>query len=297
MRSATSRCRSKVNRSSARPEMSCMWHRTAHRKFSAFSKSTILILCEQSNVDQSRRVSGHLVDIFADPVKRVQIAQSALAIFHIWFDHIAAVAHTLVALVAFDHFFGGRNLGRCLRTTSLQKRTDCARHRRPDRPRRTGLRAGLFLWSNLPAPFSWFRRSSGWTDRLSAPDPKAGKASLRRPVRSIRAPLVRGDEGDIDIAVRRHLSTPISANRYNGDFFRRRLNDWLPDTLCPLHNHRKSGSTDRSEMPDRSRNCGHATDVLPDVVRFRSGRRARRTAIWPALLPVVHCQCLPGQSR
>ena len=55
---------------------------------------------QQADVDQFRRIA-HLVDIFADPVQRVQIAQAALALFHIGFDDIAAVAQAFVPLVAF----------------------------------------------------------------------------------------------------------------------------------------------------------------------------------------------------
>ena len=46
------------------------------------------------------------MDIFADPVERVQIAQAALAFLQIGFDDIAAVAQSLVPLVALGQLVG-----------------------------------------------------------------------------------------------------------------------------------------------------------------------------------------------
>jgi hypothetical protein len=46
------------------------------------------------------------VDIFADPVERVQVAQPALALFHIGFDDIARIAQPLVPLIALVQLVG-----------------------------------------------------------------------------------------------------------------------------------------------------------------------------------------------
>ena len=55
--------------------------------------------------------AAHAVEIFADPEQRVQVAQAALALLHIGFDDIAAVAHALVPFVALGQFFGNEVAG------------------------------------------------------------------------------------------------------------------------------------------------------------------------------------------
>ena len=52
---------------------------------------------EQPNIDELAGIA-HLVDVLADPVERVEIAQAALALLHVGLDDIAAVAQPLVAL-------------------------------------------------------------------------------------------------------------------------------------------------------------------------------------------------------
>ena len=51
------------------------------------------------------------VHIFADPIERVEVAQTALAVFDVGLDDIAAVAHLDVALVALGKL-GGDEFGR-----------------------------------------------------------------------------------------------------------------------------------------------------------------------------------------
>ena len=57
----------------------------------------------QANVDKLR-CSGHFMDIFSNPVECVEIAKPTFAIFDIGFDHISAVPHAPVSIVAFHHF-------------------------------------------------------------------------------------------------------------------------------------------------------------------------------------------------
>src|SRR3546814_3002400 len=47
-----------------------------------------------------------VVDVFADPEQRVEIAQPPLAFLDVGFDDVAAVAHLLVARVAFIELVG-----------------------------------------------------------------------------------------------------------------------------------------------------------------------------------------------
>ena len=78
-----------------------------HRQQEAFgtAEAAIFLRREQALVHQFGG-AAHAVDIFADPVERLQIAQPALAVFHIGFDDIARIAHALVPRVAFGQFFG-----------------------------------------------------------------------------------------------------------------------------------------------------------------------------------------------
>ena len=55
---------------------------------------------------------GHAVQVFADPIQRLQIAQPALGLFHIGFQHIALPALALVAFGAFGQF-GVNKLAPC----------------------------------------------------------------------------------------------------------------------------------------------------------------------------------------
>jgi hypothetical protein len=50
------------------------------------------------------------MDVLADPVERVEVAKAALAILDVGLDHVAAVAHLHMPLVAFDEL-GGNELG------------------------------------------------------------------------------------------------------------------------------------------------------------------------------------------
>ena len=74
---------------------------TAHRQHETFgaAEAAIFLCRKQADIDQ---FGSHpdLMDIFADPVERVEIAQATLAVFHIGFDDIAAVTHPLVARIA-----------------------------------------------------------------------------------------------------------------------------------------------------------------------------------------------------
>ena len=65
---------------------------------------------QQPGADQVGRTLD-AVDIFADPVERVEVAQSALAVLDVGFDDVAAVAHADVPLVALGEL-GGDEFGR-----------------------------------------------------------------------------------------------------------------------------------------------------------------------------------------
>ena len=70
-------------------------------------------LGQQPDIDQFGH-RPHPVHIFADPEQCVQVAQAALALLHIGFDDIAAVAHPFVALVTLGQLVGDKGAGSAL---------------------------------------------------------------------------------------------------------------------------------------------------------------------------------------
>ena len=84
----------------------------AHRPEEALGalEPAIFLGGQQASANQFGRLL-HAVDIFADPVERVKVAQAALAVLDVGLDDIAAVAHPLVALVALGEL-GGDELAR-----------------------------------------------------------------------------------------------------------------------------------------------------------------------------------------
>ena len=89
---------SKVSRSSGRPVRKCMWQRTVQRNFSARLEALEFIVGKQTRSDQVA-LAFNLIEIFADPEQRVQVAQSALAVLDIGLHQITRCAGFLVALI------------------------------------------------------------------------------------------------------------------------------------------------------------------------------------------------------
>ena len=65
----------------------------------------ILFRRQQADADEIR-AALHVVDIFADPEERMQIAQATLALLDVGFDDVARVAHLAMARVAFGELVG-----------------------------------------------------------------------------------------------------------------------------------------------------------------------------------------------
>jgi hypothetical protein len=85
----------------------CRWQRTASRKPSAqgflLAVRAVLLPCEQARADQFGGVL-HAVEVLADPIERLQVAQPALAVLDVRLDDVAAVTHAPVPLVALCEF-------------------------------------------------------------------------------------------------------------------------------------------------------------------------------------------------
>jgi hypothetical protein len=79
----------------------------AHRQQKPFgaAEAAVFLGREQADLDQFGGIA-HAVDVLADPVQRLQVAQAALAVLDVGLDDIAAVAHPLVPGVAFGQLLG-----------------------------------------------------------------------------------------------------------------------------------------------------------------------------------------------
>ena len=166
---------------------------------------------EQPGPDE---VGGPLdaVDIFADPVERVEVAQAALAVLDVGFDDVAAVAHPDVALVALgelggDEFGGGAGDDLLAEALASRRRTTS---RRPTATAPRGRRCGpscRFLASAISCaversewPTFSFRSHSRWS-----------MASATRSCFGVGGLAVRNIE--VDVAERRHLAAAGAAER------------------------------------------------------------------------------------
>ena len=80
---------------------------TAHRpeKRLGAAERAVLGRGEQADIHQFARLA-HLVDVLADPVERVEVAQPPLALLDVGFDDVAAVAQPFVALLALGELLG-----------------------------------------------------------------------------------------------------------------------------------------------------------------------------------------------
>ena len=167
---------------------------------------------QQPGADQFGHIAD-VVDIFADPVERVQIAQAALALFHIGFDHIAAVAQSAVTVIPLGQFFG--------HVLPLGP----GHHFTPEP--RAGLIKQRLITPDI-APFK--QRSADRQVTFRHPhdiiERAARLADLERQIPQViedrfdhlLAPgglLARGDEGDIDIRMRGHFAAAIAAHRHD----------------------------------------------------------------------------------
>ena len=107
---------------------------------------------QKPRADQVRRALD-AVDIFADPVERVEVAKPALAVLDVGLHDIAAVAHPDVALVALGEL-GGDEFGRGSGDHLLAKTERWPRRTLSRRPTSSALRGRRCGWScpSSPAP-------------------------------------------------------------------------------------------------------------------------------------------------
>jgi hypothetical protein len=95
---ASSGCTSKESRSSARPRYNAAAAHVPQERFGLL-ENLVFVAREHVVLDEIGGVFD-VIEIFADPVERLQIAQSALAFLDIGLDEIAAFALPQMPLVA-----------------------------------------------------------------------------------------------------------------------------------------------------------------------------------------------------
>ena len=184
---------------------------------------------QQAGIDQLGG-RAHLVDILADPVERVQVAQAPLAVLDIGFDDIAAVAHALVPLVAL------------LELLRHEVARGAGNDILPEAHR--GLAIDVLIAPDI-APFEQCGADGQVAARLAdhLVDRAAGMPDLEAEVPHhvehrldrLLGPAVlaqRGEEGDVDIAVRGHLAPAIAAHRRDAEMLARAV---IGDRVLEAH--------------------------------------------------------------
>ena len=184
----------------------------AHREQEALGAAEALVFLrgEQVDVDQLGG-AAHLVDVLADPVERLEIAQPALAVLDVGFDDVAAVAHALVPgvalfqLLADELAFGaGDDFGPEAPPRRVVKRLVA-----PDVAplEQRGADGDVFLRHAHHV----VGRAARMTD-LQPQVPQVVERGLDHLFAPRRA-AGRGQEGDIDVRMRRHLRAAVAADR------------------------------------------------------------------------------------
>ena len=195
-------------------------HVAAHGQEEAFSAAecAVFVPGQQPAVDQFRR-AAHAVDELADPVERLEIAQAALAVLHIGFDDIAAVAHALVARVALLQLLREKcalvaldNL-KCEAPLAFGIEVAVTPDVAPFEQR------GADRQIVLRQPDRLVQRAGGMAD-LEAEVPQEVEHCLHHLFAPGIAPLA-DQEGDVDIGVRGHFRAPVSAHRHDREPFSR----------------------------------------------------------------------------
>ena len=186
----------------------------AHRPKEVLSPAEVAVFLagQQPGADQFGNVAD-VVDIFADPVQRVQIAQSAFALLNVGFDHVAAIAQPLVTFVALGQFLrdilplgSGDHFGPEPRAGRIEQRL-IAPHIAPFE------QCGADCQIAFGHPHHIVERAAGMPD-LERQIPQVIEHRLDH----LFAPgglFTRGDEGNIDVRMRRHFAAPIAAHRHD----------------------------------------------------------------------------------
>ena len=193
-------------------------HMTAHCEQEVFraAEAAVFGRGEEADIDQFGG-GADAVDELADPVECMQVAQAPLAVLHIGFDDIAAVAHPLVARIALGQFLGdegafvaahdfGRKAARAL-VVKLLVAPDIAPFEQRGADGQVVLRQAHRLVERAR--------------RMADLQPEIPHQVEHR-FDHLLAPggfLAADEEGDVDIRMRRHFRAAIAAHRHHREPF------------------------------------------------------------------------------
>ena len=186
----------------------------AHRQQEPFgpAEAPVFGLGQQADIDQLLRASD-LMGVFPDPVERLKIAQSALAVLDIGLDDIAAVAHPFVPRVP---------LGQLL---DHELPFGPSRHLAPEPAR------GLVVQGLVAPDVAGFEEAGADRQILARQahrilDRTAGMPHFQAEIPhqiehrldhllAPRGVALRGEEGDVDVRMGCHFRAPVTANRHD----------------------------------------------------------------------------------
>ena len=164
---------------------------------------------EQSLVDQLARAPD-VVDVLADPEERVEIAKPALALLDVGLDDVAGVAHPAVAGVALDQLVGDEGTLGAATDLRLEAalRGDPHRLAARDQPRLEHRGADRHVAARLLHHL--VERPHRVAD-LQPHVPERVEHRLDDALRERRRGR-GGEEGEVDVGVRRHLGATVAAD-------------------------------------------------------------------------------------
>ena len=164
---------------------------------------------EQPGADEIGRPLD-AVDIFADPVERVEVAKAALAVLDVGFDDVAAVAHADVPLRRARRAWRRRTRPRVPATTSLRKRAHGRVEQLAVAPQPARFEEGRADGHVLPGERKHWRGRADRVADLELEIPQQVERWLR-PRAPGRVRRRGGQEHQVEIAERRHFAAAGAA--------------------------------------------------------------------------------------
>ena len=174
----------------------------------------ILLLPQEPDPDQFRR-PAHPVQVFPDPVERLQIAQPALALFHVRLKHIALAALALVPVRALCQLRLDEIGGRVLEQVVAQPGAQVLRQRFMPRDIAPLQKRGADRVILTPQADTVLHRPAGMAD-LQPHVPEDIKHRFYDAFRP-GGHLPRRQEQKVHVGIKRHLGPAIATDGKDGD--------------------------------------------------------------------------------
>ena len=187
------------------------------------------------------------VDIFADPVERVEVAQAALAVLDVGLDDIAAVAHAEVACIPFGELGGNELRGRARDDLLAEADTAASKACSSPHSQRASRKAVRTVMSFFASAMSCSAERTEWPTFSFRSHNKCRVASAARSsavgafaVRNIRSRSLKGAISPRPVPPRPTSATPLAAV-----------------TIVHRQNPKRGERSDRGGKPWPARRRGH----------------------------------------